>query len=71
MLVGTLPRVVSLNNIIYWRIVLEIAKMVEEVSRSLGLDKSDFIRMAVREKLAEMSFLDEKTKKVFKVLKRV
>ena len=48
----------------------EIAKMIEEVSKTLGIDKSDFIRIAVREKLAELSFLDEETKKVFGILKR-
>lgn len=48
----------------------EIAKILEEISKNLGIDKSDFIRMAVREKLAEMSFLDEKTKKVFGIIKR-
>lgn len=44
--------------------------MIEEVSKTLGIDKSDFIRIAVREKLAELSFLDEETKKVFGILKR-
>jgi len=43
----------------------ETAKSLDEVSKSLGVSKNDFIRLAVREKLARMSFLDEKTKKVF------
>lgn len=43
----------------------ETAKSLEEVSKSLGISKNDFIRMAVREKLARMSFLDEETKKAF------
>ncbi len=46
----------------------ETAQLIEEVSRNLGIDKSDFIRLAVREKLARMSFLDEKTKKIFGAL---
>jgi len=52
------------------RFDLETAKILEEVSKMLGIDKSDFIRMSVREKLAEMSFLDEKTKKVFRLVKK-
>ena len=51
------------------RFDLETAEILEEVSKKLGIDKSDFVRMVVREKLAEMSFLDEKTKKVFGILK--
>ncbi len=43
----------------------EIAELLNEIPEKLGIDKSDFIRLAVRQKLAEMSFLDEKTKKVF------
>ena len=40
-------------------------EMVNKVAEKLGITFSDFVRMAVREKLARMSLLDEETKKVF------
>ena len=46
----------------------EIAELLDEVSNKLGIDRSDFIRIAVREKLAKMNYLDEETKKIFEGL---
>lgn len=48
----------------------ETARAIQEVVESLGIDKSDFIRLAVREKLAQMSYLDEKAKKALGMIQR-
>ena len=45
----------------------ETIELVKKVAEKLGITFSDFVRMAVREKLARMSFLDDETKKVFGV----
>ena len=43
----------------------EVYELMKKVAEKLGVTLSDFVRMAVREKLARMSFLDDETKKVF------
>ena len=46
----------------------EDAKLLEEVCRARGEDKSDFVRRAVRKELARLSFYTDKEKKALEVL---
>lgn len=45
-------------------------RIAKEVAEKLGIGFSDFVRLAVRKMLTEMSFFDERTKKIFEILKR-
>ena len=47
----------------------EIIELVDNVVADKGIDRSDFIREAVRKRLAELSFFSEQTKKALGALK--
>ena len=47
----------------------EIIDLVDHVVADKGIDRSDFIREAVRKRLAELSFFSEQTKKALGALK--
>ena len=47
----------------------EIIELVDHVVADKGIDRSDFIREAVRKRLAELSFFSEQTKKALGALK--
>jgi metal-responsive CopG/Arc/MetJ family transcriptional regulator len=46
----------------------EIIELVDHVVADKGIDRSDFIREAVRKRLAELSFFSEQTKKALGAL---
>jgi len=41
----------------------EIITLIDAVVADKGIDRSDFIREAIRKRLAELSFFSERTKK--------
>ena len=45
----------------------ETYELVELIAESQGIDKSDFVRRAVRKELARLSFLTEEQKKALEV----
>lgn len=52
------------KHIVYTRLGEE-KEIAEKIAEKMGISLSDFIRLSLRAKLAEMSFLDSETKKVF------
>jgi metal-responsive CopG/Arc/MetJ family transcriptional regulator len=46
----------------------EIINLIDAVVADKGIDRSDFIREAIRKRLADLSFFSEKTKKALGVL---
>lgn len=45
-----------------------IVKLLDSIAADKGIDRSDFIREAIRKRLAEMSFFSDKTKKALGAL---
>ena len=45
----------------------ETYRLIEQVAEAQGLDKSDFVRRAVRKELARLSFLSKEQKKALEV----
>lgn len=45
----------------------EIINLIDDVVADKGIDRSDFIREAIRKRLADLSFFSEKTKKALGV----
>lgn len=46
----------------------ELINLIDAVVADKGIARSDFIREAIRKRLAELSFFSEKTKKALGVL---
>ena len=46
----------------------EIINLIDAVVTDKGIDRSDFIREAIRKRLAELSFFSEETKKALGIL---
>jgi metal-responsive CopG/Arc/MetJ family transcriptional regulator len=46
----------------------EIIELIDNVVADRGIDRSDFIREAIRKRLAEMNFFSDKTKKALGAL---
>jgi len=56
-----------LNRVLGIRFDEETYRLIELVAESQGIDKSDFVRRAVRKELARLSFLPEEQKKALEV----
>jgi len=46
----------------------EIIELIDQVAKNKGIDRSDFIREAIRKRLADLSFFSEEIKKSLGVL---
>lgn len=45
----------------------DIVDLLDQVTKNKGIDRSDFIREAIRKRLADLSFLDANQKKALGV----
>jgi len=57
----------SLTKFVAFREKTEIIELLDQVVTSKGIDRSDFIREAVRKRLADLSFLSSDDKKALGV----
>jgi len=52
----------ELTKFVAFREKIEIVELMDKVTKAKGMDRSDFIREAVRKRLADLGFLDEDKK---------
>ena len=57
----------QLTKFVAFREKLEIVELLDKVVIAKGIDRSDFIREAVRKRLADLSFLPAEDKKALGV----
>lgn len=57
----------ELKKFVAFREKIEIVNLLDQVVASKGIDRSDFIREAVRKRLADLSFLSPIDKKALGV----
>ena len=53
----------SKEKYIAFRDETTIIELIDKIARERGIDRSDFIREAIRRRLADLSFFNEETKK--------
>lgn len=61
----------QLTKFVAFRETIEIVELLDQVVTSKGIDRSDFIREAIRKQLAELSFLSPADKKALGVKEAV